>query len=449
MKFVSQQLSFVNRLCLLTFVILSIVFAVNAQSAQSTNDITETEINGLKVIIKRRPNTPTVSAGLFIRGGVRNITAENAGIETLMLDTATAASKKYPRETMRKELSKMGSSIGGGGNYDFSVISLASTRQNFDKTWDIFTDVVFNPSFTPEDFNLARERTLTGLRNQSSSPESFLEVVEEKTIYANHPYANSPTGSVETIGKLKIEDLRAYHKKVMQTSQLLLVIVGDLDPKEIQNRVSATLAKLPRGNYKAQSLPQISFAKPSVDVTSRTIPTNYIKGVFAAPSVGDPDYSAMRVAVTILQSRVYQEVRTKRNLSYAPNAEMDDFAANSANIYVTTTDANQSVSLMLREIEDMRKNKVSEDDFSAVPGFYLTTYYVKQETNAAQVAELAKYELIGGGWKNSLQFLDKIRAVTADDVQRVAQKYMKNLRFVVIGNPTAINNQIFIPSEQN
>lgn len=432
------------------FLLLSFTFAGYAQnSAKPSYDITEADINGLKVIIKRRPNTPTVSAGLFIRGGVRNITAENAGIETLMLDTATAASQKYPRDVMRRELSKMGSTLGAGGNYDYSVISLASTRQNFDKTWDIFTDVVFNPSFTPADFQIARERTLTGLRNQTTSPDNFLEVLEEKTVYAGHPYAVSPNGTIDTISKLKVEDLRAYHKKVMQTSQLLLVIVGDLEPQAIQRKVAATLGKLPRGNYKETPLPALAFDKPAVDVTQRSLPTNYIKGVFAAPSVADADYSAMRVAVTLLQSRVYQEVRVKRNLSYAPNAEMDDYAANTANIYVTAGDANQSVSLMLREIENLKKNKVEDDDFVAVPGYFLTTYYVKQETNAAQVAELAKYELIGGGWRNSLTFLDKIRDVTADDIQRVAQKYMKNLRFVVIGNPSAINNQVFLQSGGN
>jgi zinc protease len=427
------------------FLLLSFVFTGYAQTADSPDKfITEFDVNGLKVIFKRRPSSPTVSAGLFTRGGVKNQTAQNAGIETLTLSTATEASAKYPREALRKELARTGSAIGAGANYDFGVISLSSTRQNFDKTWDIFTDIVTNPKLTQEDFQLVRERVLTGLRNQSISPDSALGVLEDKVIYANHPYATEPNGTIETIGKLKLEDIRAYHKNLLQTSRLLLVIVGDLDPQTIQKQVTASFGKLPQGNYKEQPTPQINFAEPTLDVTARTIPTNYVKGVFAAPSLNDPDYHAMRVAITILQSRVYQEVRTRRNLSYAPNAEMNDNAANTANIYVTAVDANQAVSVMLREIESMKNSEMDDEGFTGVPGYFLTTYYINQETNAAQVAELARYELIGGGWRNSLTFLDKIRGVSAKDVQRAAQKYMKNLRFVVVGDQAAVNRRIFL-----
>ena len=76
--------------------------------------------------------------------------------------------------------------------------------------------------------------------------------------------------------------------------------------------------------------------------------------------------------------------------------------------------------------------------------FFLTTYYLKQETNAAQVAELAQYELSGGGWRNSLQFLERIRKVTPAEIQAAAVKYMNNIRFVVVGDPNAINISIFV-----
>lgn len=449
MKAISNQQSAVSKIFLLTFVILSFIFSANAQSGgqpatKSQADlISDFEVNGLKVIVKRRPNAPTVAAGLFIRGGVRNLTPQTAGLESLMLSTATEASKKFPREVMRKELTKMASSIGAGSNEDFSVISLASTRPNFDRTWDIFTDAVMNPSFTQADFDLTRTRILTALRNQSLSPDSALDNLQNKVVYAGHPYSNDPNGTPETIAAFKLADIRAYHQKVMQTSQMLLVVVGDVDPAVLQKRVADSFGKLPKGNYKETTLPALAFEKPSLDITSRAVETNYVKGVFAAPSLDNPDYYAMRVAMTLLQSRVISVVRNQEQLSYAPNAEMEDDAANTAHIYVTANDANRSVSLMLQIIESMREDGVSAEDFTGLPGYFLTTYFIKQETNASQVAELARYELIGGGWRNSLDFIDKMLAVKPEDVKRVANKYMKNIRFVVIGNPSAINKEIF------
>lgn len=413
----------------------------------ATANTTEFDVNGLKVIVKRRPSSPTVSAGLFVRGGVKNQTASQAGIESLTLSTATESSSKFPRDAMRRELSRMGSSIGAGSGYDFSSIALSTTRQNFDRTWEIFSDVVVNPSFEQASFDLVRERTLTGLRNRTTAPDGALSDLETRVLYSGHPYAVDPYGTIETISAIKLADLKAYHKSMLQTSRLLLVVVGDVDPKVLERQVIASFGKIPRGTYKEERVKPLSFEKPSVEVTKRTLPTNYVKGVFAAPSLADPDYYAMRVAMTILQSRVYQEVRVRNNLSYAPNAEMDNNIANTANIYVTANDANRSIQLMFAEIDKLQNQTGDADDNQGLAGYFLTTHYLQLETNAAQVAELARYELIGGDWRRSQNFIKNIESVTPADIQAVARKYMNNIRFFVVGDPEAIDNKVFLRAE--
>src|SRR6476469_7147404 len=97
--------------------------------------VTEFDVNGLKVLVKRRGGSLTVAAGLFIRGGARNITAENAGIEALMLDVASEASANFPRERLRSELARMGTVIGFDVNRDYSVLALRCTRPNFERSW--------------------------------------------------------------------------------------------------------------------------------------------------------------------------------------------------------------------------------------------------------------------------------------------------------------------------
>ncbi len=273
---------------------------------------------------------------------------------------------------------------------------------------------------------------------------NFVKHHADRIIYANHPYSNNVRGTIATIGYLTSEDLRAYHQKTMQTSKLLLVIVGDLDAKDVRDRIAASFGNLPRGDYKETTYPALDFSKSSVDITSRNLPTNYVQGIFNAPTLNSPDYYAMRVAVTFLQSRVHEEVRVKRQLSYAPNAELESRAANTGNIYVTAVDANQAVSVMLNEINILKTRLIDEEEISGISGHFLTLYYVDQQTNGAQAGELAKYEIIGGGWRNAFQFLDKIREVKPEEVRAAANKYMKNIRFVVIGNPAAINKQIFL-----
>lgn len=434
----------------LSVLILSLAAGALAQTTTRTSLkdqaalVSEFDVNGLKVLVKRRLNVPTVSAGLFVRGGARNLTDKNAGIESFMLEAATEGSQKFPRETLRRELAKTGSVIGAGANNDFSALSLASTKENFDRSWEIFTDIALNPTFAAEDVERVRTRLLTGLRERETDNDNYLKVLQERIIYANHPYANEVEGTLTTVGALTAKDLRDYHKNILHASRLLLVVVGDIDAAELQKKVAATLGKLPRGEYKEQAYPALDFSKATVDVTSRTLPTNYVQGIFNAPSPNNPDYYAMRVAILILQARIFQEVRVKRQLSYAPNAELASFASNTGTIYVTAVDANRAVSVMLDEVNKMKTQQIRPEVIPSIAGPFLTLHYIDQETNAAQARELAKYELIGGGWRNSFDFLDKIRAVTPEQIQAVSQKYLKNIRFVVVGDPAAVNKEIFL-----
>ena len=413
--------------------------------------VTEFDVNGLKVLVKRREGSLTVAAQLYIRGGVENINANNAGIEAFMLNVASEASANYPRDRMRKELARMGTVIGESVNYDYSALAMTATRANFDKSWDIFADVAMNPSFTKEDVDLVKSRLVSSLSDDEDEPDSYLQRLQEKVAYVGHPYLNRPEGTAATIGKITADDLRAYHKSVMQTSRLLLVIVGDLDANQLKPRIAASLGKLPHGDYKQPALPPLVFNGSTVEVTTRNLPTNYIQGFFTAPAITSPDIYPMYVASSMLRDRVFEEVRVKRNMSYAPDAFLRTQAANIGGIYVTAADqyANDAVRVMLNEITRLQRDPVSRDDITSVIAQFLTTYYIGQETNAAQAANMAQYELIGGGWRNSLSFLEKLRAVSPADVQRVSQKYMRNIRFVVLGNPAKIDKNVFVGQPGN
>ena len=445
MKFIISRVSFLALLTILPISLFAQTGKIDSVAAQSSL-VTEFDVNGLKVILKRRPSAPTYAAGLFIKGGARNLSPANAGVENFALLAATEAGTKYPRQALRRELSRTGTKLSPASNNDYSAIAIASTRENFDRIWDVFADVSMNPAFAPDDVERVRQQIFAGLREAESVPDVALDRLEERVVYSGHPYSNDVQGNQKTITALTPADLRTYHKGLMQTSRLLLVVVGDIDANELRSKVEATFGKLPRGDYKEQPLPALDFSKSTLDVTPRTIQTNYVKGVFNAPSLNNPDYFPMRVAMTILQQLVYEEVRVKRQLSYAPDAELNLAAANSANIYVTAVDANQAVKVMLEQIAFLKSNPINERAISGMTGQFLTNYYVAQETNTAQVAELARYELLGGGWRNSFEFLNKIREVKPTDIQTVANKYMKNLRFVVIGNPTSIDRSVFLQS---
>src|SRR6185437_7648637 len=149
--------------------------------------------------------------------------------------------------------------------------------------WEIFTDACLNPSFAADDFDRVKKQELISLSDDEDTPDSYLQVLASKQNYAGHPYLNNPHGTTDTMARLTVDDLKKYHHQIMETSRLLLVIVGDIDVKGLQSKIAASFGKLPKGNYRPGPMPQLSFSSPAVSVTARDLPTNYVTGVYAAP----------------------------------------------------------------------------------------------------------------------------------------------------------------------
>lgn len=417
--------------------------AAGFDAADVVQQVTEFEINGLRVLVKRREGSETVAAALFLRGGARNISSANAGIESLMLHMATESTVSFPRERLRRELARTGTVLNAGVNLDYSGLTLASTRQHFDEAWEIFVDAALRPSFALDDFQRIKQLELIALSDDEDTPDSYLQILTSRQVYAGHPYLSNPRGTVDSMRRLTLEGVRQYHQSMMQTSRMLLVIVGDIEPAVLKEKVEDSLGELPRGSYEDTPIPQLSFQAPTVTITARDLPTNYVQGIFTAPPITSPDVYAMHVATSLLRERFFTEIRVRRSLSYAPDASLHSLGANTGSIYFTAVDANQTVQVMMGEIGRLQRDLIRPEEIQSVAQQFLTTYYMGQETNAAQTRELAEYELIGGGWRNSAEVLGRLRAVTPEDVRRVANMYIRNIQFVVVGNPQSINEDVF------
>lgn len=405
--------------------------------------VTEFEVNGLTVLVKSRASSQTVIAGMFLRGGVRNVTGANAGLEPLMLDVATEATAAFPRERMRRELARTGASISFAANRDYSALTLATPNRHFDTVWTMFGDVLLRPSFAADDFERIKSRRAEALKGASDTPDAAIGDLQAQAAFANHPYANDPNGTPASVSALTVDAVKRYHQQALVTSRLLLVVIGNISVDDVRRKVQASFGAMPRGSYLETPLPQLQFTAPSVAITERSLPTNYVSGMYPGPAPGSPDYYPMRVATTILRDRVFEEVRTKRNLSYAPDAFLNSHAANAGGLYFTAVDANQTVQVMLNEIARLQATEVPAGLIRATGQGLLTTSFLDQETNSAQAGWLAQHELIGGGWRQAGQMIERVRAVTPADIRRVANTYMKNLQFVVLGNPRSIDRQVF------
>jgi zinc protease len=180
-----------------------------------------------------------------------------------------------------------------------------------------------------------------------------------------------------------------------------------------------------------------------VTVRQRELPTNYILGYFAAPPTAHEDYPALQAALEILSDRLFEEVRTRRNLSYAVSSGISDRRNVTGYLYVTAADANTTIQVMYETIDGMIDPGVDEQDLEDQIEGYLTRYYRGLQSNAAQAGMLGRWALIGGGRENADIHVERLGAVTADDIARVLSMYVTKIQFAIVGDIEAVDVPVF------
>lgn len=428
---------------IITAVIACFALLILTSARETPTSAEEFSVNGLKVILKTNPANDILSVQLYLRGGVANITEATQGIEPLVFGIAAKGSTKYPKETLNKILDRTGGAIGSFQTRDYSTISLRCLRRNLDELWDVYADVVMNPALQSEDVQLVRKNILVGIRQRKDNPDAHLSELADEVFYKGHPYQLDPSGVESSVTAITVSQMRKHLSENLKTSKLLLVVVGNVTKADLMKKIEATFGKLPMGDYRPGVPPPAQHKMSTLKVVEQQLPTNYILGAFSAPNQADPDFSSMMVAMDILQWRLFEEVRTKRNLSYAPAARFESQLANRGFIYVTAVKPDTTIKVMLGELKKLQAEPVSAKDLKNRIALFLTGYYMRNETNSSQISFLAGYEISGLGWQAGDKFIENIKNVTTADVMRVANKYFHNLQFVVIGNPKLIDEKLF------
>jgi zinc protease len=400
------------------------------------------DVNGLSVILRRNSANEVVIANLYLLGGARQLTPQSAGIEALLLASSERGTKRFPGAAVRQRTARLGSQIGIEANDDWSAIGMHAIRSTFDSTWAIFADRVMAPTLDPAEVDIVRDQLLTVARERNTNPDDAASQLADSLLYIGHPNALSPTGTPASIEALTAAQLKQYHTQQFVTSRMLLVVVGNVDRAQVEKLVRATLATMPKGTYKWSPPPAVTTTGRALAVDNRPLPTNYLLGYAPGPSATNPDYTALRVATAVLSGRLFTEVRSRRNLSYAVEAPFMERANAVGGLYVTTVDPNQVLRLMRQELTTLQTESVDPVGLKRLEQQFITEYYLKNETNADQANVLARAELYQGDFRAADRFMEGLRRVTPEDVRRVARQYLKDFRFAYVGDASKLDRSL-------
>lgn len=395
------------------------------------------EVDGLSVVLKTNAGTPVISASFILRGGLPHYGADRAGIESMIFRAAEKGSARFPKEELQSILARTGASIGSNVLNDYSTLFTICLRRDFEEVFSVFADIITSPTFDEGEVALVKERMLNDARQARDDADTRLRQMADELHYAGHPYEVQPQGSEKTLEALTLESIKAYHASDVTKARALVVIVGDIDRVTAENLVRAGLGKLPQGHYNEPVVARSGLATVAeTQLEKRELPTNYIRGYYKAPSLYEEDYMAMTVALRILRSRLFEEIRTKRHLTYTVSSGMASRRDNYGMLYVTAVEPDTTLRVMLDEVRKIQEDGITAKELKDHLNVMVTRYLMDQQTNANQAAEFARYELVGAGFGDAETAVERMRSVTVEDIQRVCKKYIQNIDFVMLGDPS-------------
>ncbi len=414
--------------------VISLLISINCIAQNST---VEFYVNGLKVILKQTQKE-TLVMSMFFRGGSSNYTYANSGIESLALSGALeCGTAKFSPADFDDQVDEYGLHLSGNAENDFGEINLSCISKYTTEAWRLFSSAISSPSFESQRFNLLKEQKINQLKGTLSDPDDRLKWLAQAYAFSGTPYSINPDGTVSNLQSLDRDAVKNYYyNTLLNKNRMFLVVAGNISKEDLEKKVSADLNNIPAKEYGPAVIEPSDFPVEKYKMERRNIATNYIAGLINAPTINDPNYPAFRVAVTILNSALYEYIRLNKQLSYAPSAYITDGRIPYVTMYASTTQPGETIKGMRMILNYMKTNTYSDRILENVRKDQVLTYAKRQEIMSEMVDKLGRAEIMGD-WKLAETLPEKMKVVTAEDVRHVLNVYSKNITWAYIGDTEA------------
>lgn len=327
--------------------------------------------------------------------------------------------------------------------------NVSALTRYFDKAFMLMTDALLHPAFKQEALDKLKSQTITGLKADEKSAKAIsARVVSVLNFGVDHPAGEFETE--ETINNINLEDIKNFYSKYISPSRGFLTFVGDIKPEHAKELADKAL-----GNWKGTPVSLMNLANVNnpgktevdlIDVSNAVQSEITVTNLVRLP-LGSPDYFPVLLANNILGensvARLFMNLREKHGFTYGAYSRVrgDRFqTAFTASASVRNEKVDSAVKEILYEINNMRTARVSDEELKNAKALYAGNFALGLE-DPARIASFASSIIINDLPKDFYKtYLQKINAVTAEDVQRVAQKYFNydNTRIIVVGKAATV-----------
>ena len=407
---------------------------------------TEYELkNGLKILIVENHKLPRVSYNLTIdRDPI--IEGDKAGVTSLLGSMLGNGTTNISKDDFNEEVDFLGARL----SFGFSGGFASSLTKYSDRILELLADAAMNPLLTSEEFGKEKDKLLEGLKSQAKSVDAVAGRVGGALSYgAEHPYGEFVTE--ETVNSVSFDDIQSYFTKYFGPNDAYLVVIGDVNTKEVYKRIKKYFGKWKKASDISSFVPEANQNVEALEINFVDMPNAVQSNISITSNVklkmSDPDYHAVLIANKIFgggfNSYLNMNLREANGWTYGARSSVgtDKYISRfSAGAAVRNAVTDSAIVETIKEIKRFQSEPVEASALANAKAKYVGDFVLALErpSTIAQYAISTKINELPEDFYAT--YLEKINAVSIEDVQRVANKYFTadNARFIVVGKGSEV-----------
>jgi predicted Zn-dependent peptidase len=406
--------------------------------------------NGLPVLVVERSRLPIVDVLLVLRSGAAADPLALAGRASLTAELIDTGTPTRSETDIARALDAIGARLESSANWDYSTIALQVLAAQLDTALDILADIVRRPTFPADEFRRGRDERVAAILQDLDDPDTLAGSAIVRAIYgAHHVYGTPPSGTRRTVEGMERDALVAYQRRHYHPGNAFLVMAGDVEE-------GAAVAAVDRvfGSWQAAAPPEgavpaaMEPGATTIHIVNRAgAPQSELRIGTVGASRSSPDYFPLVVLNTVLggsfTSRLNLRLREEGGYTYGAfssfmfRAGRGPFIAGAA---VHTDVTAQAIGESLTEMQDLREQPVPADELERARNYLTLGLPRSFETNGGIAARIAETEVYGLGDAYWPAWPERVRAVDAAAVERVAQQYLDpgRMTIAVVGDAAQV-----------
>lgn len=392
--------------------------------------------NGARIAVKPRHNTPLVSMGIFIRGGMIHEPSNLAGITGLLARTSLKGTRRWSAAGLAEAVEALGGAISPLVGPDLFHWSLSLPSHHFRTGLSLLAEAALHPTFPGEEVERERRVALSDLEQLRDDMYRYPLRLFFQAAFPGHPYGVTTGESEESLRRLTRQDLVDWHRAQVLEGRPWLVIVGDVDPDEAAEAAAMELSPIAADPNPPTAREAVWPEGPRVEADHRAKAQTALVLGFPGPDRNDDDTYALDLLSNILSGlggRLFEELRSQRSLAYTVTAyPVARWRGGAFISYIATSPEREDEARrgLLEEFERVTVESVDREELERAREYTIGSWKIRSQTNGAQLADLAYALNLGTGLVELREFEEKIRAVTPIMIRDAARKYFDPNRAV-------------------